>query len=141
MITVYKHENGSTDVVDKVDPSWLRTALDSGSGIWLWVDLAAPTPEETKILTDLFHFHELAIEDALAEIHHPKVESYGDYLYLILHAIDFRAREHAFRTQEVDFFLSPNYLVTIHSGTSRSIRSQFPRSAHTGNGKQRNASR
>jgi magnesium transporter len=121
LITVYKHENGSTDVADKVDPSWLRAALDSGSGIWLWVDLAAPTSEETRILTDVFHFHELAIEDALAEIHHPKVESYGDYLYLILHAIDFRAREHAFRTQEVDFFLGLNYLVTIHNGTSRSI--------------------
>jgi magnesium transporter len=63
----------------------------------------------------------LAIEDAVAEIHHPKVESYGNYLYLILHGIDFRAREHAFRTQEVDFFLGPQYLVTYHSGMSRSI--------------------
>ena len=73
------------------------------------------------MLTDVFHFHELAVEDALAEIHHPKVESYGDYLYLILHGIDFKAREHAFRTQEVDFFLGAQYLVTFHNGTSRSI--------------------
>ena len=49
-----------------------------------------------------------------AEIHHPKVESYGEYLYLILHGIDFKAREHAFRTQEVDFFLGPQFLVTLH---------------------------
>ena len=73
------------------------------------------------MLIDVFHFHELAVEDALAEIHHPKVESYGDYLYLILHGIDFKAREHAFRTQEVDFFLGAQYLVTFHNGTSRSI--------------------
>ena len=82
----------------------------------MWVDLSAPTPEETKVLTDVFHFHELAIEDAFAEIHHPKVDSYGDYLYLILHGIDFKAREHAFRTQEVDFFLGAQYLVTFHNG-------------------------
>ena len=82
---------------------------------------ARPPPEEARLLTDVFHFHELAIEDALAEIHHPKVESYGDYLYLILHGIDFKAREHAFRTQEVDFFLGAQYLVTFHNGTSRSI--------------------
>jgi magnesium transporter len=121
LITVYKHENGSTEIINQVDPSFLAAALRPGSGIWLWVDLAGPTAAEAQILTDVFHFHELAIEDALAEIHNPKVESYGTFLYLILHAIDFRAREHAFRTQEVDFFLGENYLVTMHAGTSRSI--------------------
>jgi magnesium transporter len=117
LITVYKHERGSTQTVDRVAPSWLA----ADSGVWVWVDLSAPTPDEAKVLTDVFHFHELAVEDALAEIHHPKVESYGDYLYLILHGIDFKAKEHAFRTQEIDFFLGPRYLVTFHNGTSRSI--------------------
>jgi magnesium transporter len=117
LIKIYKHEGGSTKVVDRVDPAWLTPE----SGVSVWVDLSAPTPDESRILTDVFHFHELAIEDALAEIHQPKVESYGSYIYLILHAIDFRAKEHAFRTQEVDFFLGSNYLVTMHNGTSRSI--------------------
>jgi hypothetical protein len=31
---------------------------------------------------DTFRFHELAIEDALAEIHHPKIEAYNGLLYL-----------------------------------------------------------
>jgi magnesium transporter len=118
LITIYKHERGSTQIVDRVDPSW----LEPESGIWVWVDLSAPTPDEAKVLTDVFHFHELAIEDAMAEIHNPKVESYGDYLYLILHGIDFRAKAHEFATQEVDFFLGAQYLVTFHSGTSRSIQ-------------------
>jgi magnesium transporter len=117
LITIRKHEAGSTHVVDRVDLAWLQP----GSGVWVWVDLSAATPEEARVLTDVFHFHELAVEDALAEIHHPKVEAYGDYLYLILHGIDFKAREHAFRTQEVDFFLGEQYLVTFHNGTSRSI--------------------
>jgi magnesium transporter len=117
LIKVYKHENGSTQMVERVDPSWLAP----DSGVWLWVDLAAPTPEEVRILSDVFHFHELAIEDALAEIHHPKVESYGGYLYLILHAIDFRAKEHSFLTQEIDFFLGTQYLLSMHNGTSRSM--------------------
>jgi magnesium transporter len=61
------------------------------------------------------------VEDALATSNLPKVESYGDYLYLILHRIDFHAPEHCFRTYDVDFFLGRNYLVTIHSGESRSF--------------------
>ena len=121
MITLYKHEHGSTHKLDGVDPSLIKAALEPHSGVWIWVDLSAPTPDETKVLTEVFHFHELAVEDALAEIHHPKVESYGDYLYLILHAIDFKAHRHQFATQEVDFFLGPHYLVTYHGGSSRSI--------------------
>jgi magnesium transporter len=117
LITIYKHEDGSTQCVDRVDPAWLR----SGSGVWVWVDLDRPTPEEARVLSDVFHFHELAIEDALSELHHPKVESYGDYLYLILHGIDFSAAEHCFKTQDIDFFLGPQYLVTVHPGVSRSI--------------------
>lgn len=117
MIRIYKHERGSTQGVDAVDPAWLR----SGSGVWVWVDMDKPTSEESRILTDVFHFHELSVEDALAESHHPKIESYGDYLYLILHGINFKAREHLFQTHDVDFFLGAQYLVTVHPGVSRSI--------------------
>jgi magnesium transporter len=117
LITIYKHENGKTTLVEAVEPAWLQP----DSHVWVWADIDQPTPAEARILTDIFHFHDLAVEDALAEIHHPKIESYGDYLYLILHGIDFRAREHEFRTQDVDFFLGERYLVTVHPGVSRSI--------------------
>src|SRR4051812_23976351 len=80
-----------------------------------------PTPQESRLLSDLFHIHPLAIEDALDAIHHPKIESYGDYLYLILHGIDFQARHHVFKTKDVDFFLAPQFLITIYHGGSRSI--------------------
>lgn len=117
MITVYVHRDGSTQCVDTLDPSWLQP----DSAVRFWVDLSDPTPEEGRILIDRFHFHELAVEDAISEIHHPKVESYGDYLYLILHGIDFQARQHRFLTQDVDFFLGPHYLVTVRKRASRSL--------------------
>ncbi len=117
MIRVYAHTGNATRAVDRVDPAW----LEPGSGAILWVDLMNPSAEEGKVLSDVFHFHDLAVEDALGTTHFPKVESYGDYLYVILHRIDFKAPEHCFRTYDVDFFLGSNYLVTIHSGDSRSI--------------------
>ena len=117
MISIYVHENGVTRCEDRVDPAWLVP----GSTATLWVDLAAPTADEGRILTDVFHFHPLAVEDALSEIHHPKIETYDRYLYLILHGIDFKEEEHWFATRDVDFFLGPNYLVTVHGGESRSI--------------------
>ena len=118
MITIYRHAAGETVCVEQVDPRW----LDPSGGVSVWVDLLNPTKEETRILIDVFKFHELSVEDAVSEIHHPKIEAYPDYLYLILHGIDFRAREHVFRTIDVDFFVGQNYLVTVHSGESRSIQ-------------------
>lgn len=117
MLTIYRNHAGTTECVDYVDRAWLRP----GSGVWVWVDLSAPTPEELRILSDVFGFHELAIEDAKTEIHHPKVESYGEYLYIILHGINFQESEHCFSTQDVDFFLGEQFLVTVHPGISRSL--------------------
>ncbi len=118
MISVYVHENGDTRCAERVEPQW----LDPSSRVNLWVDLTAPTPDESRrILVDTFHFHPLAVEDAMSEIHHPKVEAYDDYLYLILHGIAFKQREHRFATRDVDFFVGRNYLVTVHDGHSRSI--------------------
>ena len=117
MIKVYVHEGGSTRCTESVDPAWLAPE----SQVLFWVDLEEPAPEQARILTDMFRFHELSVEDALAEIHQPKIESYGGYLYLVLHGIDFRARQHRFRTKDIDFFLSPRYLVTVRHGLSRSV--------------------
>ena len=111
------HQGGSTHAVEAVDPAWLSPE----SRVVFWVDLEEPTPEEARILTDVFRFHELSVEDALAEIHQPKIESYGEYLYLVLHGIDFRARQHRFKTKDIDFFLHARYLVTIRHGLSRSV--------------------
>ena len=117
MLTIYVHQHGETKCADEINPAWLAPKSD----VTLWVDLAAPTPEEGRLLADVFHFHPLAVEDALSAIHHPKIESYEGYLYLILHGIDFQVEEHWFATRDVDFFLGRNYLVTVHDGHTRSV--------------------
>jgi magnesium transporter len=119
LITVFVHANGRTQVADALDPAWLRP----GSEVAVWVDMVAPTPDEARLLAQDFKFHELAVEDALSASHHPKIEAYERYLYLILHGIDFQKSEHCFATHDTDFFLGPTYLVTVHDGGRRSIES------------------
>ena len=117
MVSIYVHLHGETKSALSVDPAW----LEADSGAVVWVDLAAATVDEGRILSDLFRFHPLSVEDALSKIHHPKIEQYPGYLYLILHGIDHRQGERGFATRDVDFFLGRNYLVTVHDGFSRSI--------------------
>jgi magnesium transporter len=126
---IFVHVGGVTRAVDAIEPDW----LDHETRAHVWVDLGSPTSEEARLLTDVFRFHELAVEDALAEIHSPKVEAYPGFLYIVLHGIDFESAQHCFATHEVDFFVGSNFLVTVHDSTSRSIerwRALCPRNPH-----------
>ncbi len=117
MIKYQVHQAGTTREADGVDPAWLVP----DSGVTVWADVREPTPEDAEVLRTVFGFHPLSIEDALQQSHFPKVESYGSYLYVILHGIDFKQSEHAFVTLDVDFFLGRTYLVTVHDGGRRSV--------------------
>ncbi len=120
MITVLVHRAGVTERAETVDPAWLQP----GAPEVFWVDLESPDESHRRLLAETFRFHELAIEDALAEAHHPKVESYGEVLYLILHGIAAGNKHEGFVTHDVDFFLGRNFLVTVHKAGSRSIASE-----------------
>jgi magnesium transporter len=118
LIAVYVHEGGTTREVDRVEPGW----LDPSSPVKLWVDLPEPSDSDFALLNDIFHFHPLSIEDARSALQFPKAEQYPQYLYLVLHGIDSKEGSRSFSTRDIDFFLGRNFLVTVHDGTSRSIK-------------------
>jgi len=117
LIRYFVHRDGRTELFDRLEPAW----LSSDSGAVVWADVAEPTEADGEVLREGFGLHQLAVEAAFQRETHPKVESYGRYLYIVLHGINFQAAEHNFETHETDFFLAPNFLVTIHDGQRRSI--------------------
>jgi magnesium transporter len=117
LIRYFVHREGRTSAVEALDPAWLLP----GSGAYVWADLTEPTEADGRVLREVFGVHELAVEDALGETHHPKVETYDGLLYVVLHGINFHASEHAFDTHDTDFFVSARFLVTVHDGRRRSI--------------------
>ena len=121
MIRYFVHRGGRTELVDRLDASFAKASEDRPGEVVVWADVAEPTEADGATLRDQFGLHELPVEAALQREAHPKVESYGRYLYIVLHGINFQAAEHTFETHETDFFLAPNFLVTIHDGQRRSI--------------------
>jgi len=98
-------------------------------GLVLWVNLSNPTPEETKaILEGVFQFHPLAIEDCVAPSSLPKVEDYEEYLFLVMHAVDFN-RADKFTTTELNLFLGREFLVTFHPAPLKSVAAVLERCA------------
>jgi magnesium transporter len=113
----FVHRDGRTAQTDAIDGAWLRP----DSGVVVWADIRQPTADDALVLREVFELHPLAIEDALESIQHPKLETFGATLYVVLHGIDFKQEEHAFETLDVDFFVARSFLVTVHDGRRRSI--------------------
>jgi magnesium transporter len=111
--TLYRSSDGQTQTGLETDA--IRTALADTGGL-LWIDLAAEPAENCRALfRDPFDFHPLAIDDALEETHVPKVDDWGRYLTVTLHAVKFDpGGEEPIDTLELDVFMGSNYLVTFH---------------------------
>jgi magnesium transporter len=120
MHIVLLHRHGETVRVDAVDPAWLTDAAEE----IVWADIENPDEPDRQLLSEVFRVHELAIEDAISEIHHPKIERYDNLLYLILHGVASEAGSPGFVTQDVDFLLGRNFIVTVHQARSRSIETE-----------------
>ena len=112
--------------------TFLMPTLLADTNLFLWVDLEKTSAEEAKfILENIFHFHPLSVEDCLAVTSAPKVEEYvpkeGDkftnYLFMVIHAVDYSRKDGVFATSELDFFLGRNFLVTYHEVPLRAITS------------------
>src|SRR5262249_9569540 len=94
-----------------------RTALQDQTGV-LWVAFnVEPVATVEPPLRDTFGFHALAIDDALSEIHVPKIDDWRDYIFTVVHGVMFDSKSLELTTRELDIFLGRNYLVTHHPQT------------------------
>ena len=109
---------------------FLMPTLLTDTNLFLWVDLEAPSQEESRyVLEEVFHFHPLSIEDCETANMAPKVEEFmpkgedkfASYLFMVIHAVDYSRKDGVFATSELDFFLGKNFLVTYHNNPLRSV--------------------
>lgn len=97
---------------------------------FFWLDLEAPTPDEAELLSSYFQFHRLEIEDALEEVHHPKLEEDKDHLFVILHAAPSLEDGEADASTELDIFIGAGWLVTHHASAMPAIQQTLKSCPH-----------
>ena len=119
--SLYRARDGS--VRTDLSPQEFGAALQDPGGL-LWVDLVdEPLDRCETLLEEIFGFHPLAIEDALQQSHVPKVDDWGEYLYIVLHAValnqtggsELDVVQHELDTLELDVFAGRQYLVTYRT--------------------------
>jgi magnesium transporter len=96
--------------LDRIDHEEIADLLKRDE--YFWLDLTGSGEGEVKELEDLFSFHPLALEDTLKRNQRPKLEDFGQYMFLVYYGAGTGAE--AVELQEVHAFLSGSYIVTVH---------------------------
>ncbi|MDD5254914.1 MAG: magnesium/cobalt transporter CorA [Candidatus Omnitrophica bacterium] len=98
----------------KLSPDEMRGALKDPSCV-LWIDFSIIDDEDIDILTEIFNLHPLTIEDFIMPNARPKIENFKDYAFLIMFSMERLEQERTrIRTDERDFCLGANFLITSH---------------------------
>ncbi len=101
----------------------VRAAFESKKGL-LWVDVEGTTEGDIDFLARAFGFHHLALEDCLStQIHAPKIDDFGDHLFIIVHGIDYTSVSKVVETTELFVFLGPHFVVSGHHVPLHSVQS------------------
>jgi magnesium transporter len=90
----------------------LRQCPDQGRS-FCWIGLLRPTPEEIEAVAQEFSLHGLAVEDTISAHQRPKVERYGDVLFVVLRPARYVDPVEVVEIGEVHLFLGPDFVITV----------------------------
>jgi len=89
-------------------------------GAFIWVALKDADAAELAEMQDEFGLHELAVEDAQHGNQRPKIEEYGDSLFVVLHTVEVAGEE--LHPGEVDVFVGRNYVLSARRKSERGFQ-------------------
>lgn len=102
----------SQDGIERFEPDDLKALLERDGG-FVWADIPVCDEQAAGVLRDVFGFHPLAVQDCLTRSHVPKLRTYPDHLFLIVHAPLLGDAGHV-HLLELDAFIGFRFIVTTH---------------------------
>ncbi|MGA7948564.1 MAG: magnesium and cobalt transport protein CorA [Thiobacillaceae bacterium] len=109
---------------------------------FIWIELKDPDPRLLGELGEELGLHELAVEDALTTHQRPKLEEYGDYLFIsarTAHVLDNHIQPPQIQLGESHFFAGRQYVTAIRHGHALSFAKVRDRLTARRNGKRQEA--
>src|ERR671916_445146 len=91
-------------------------------GAFTWIGLYEPTEEEFDSIRREFDLHELAVEDAIHAHQRPKLEVYGDTVFIVLKTARYVDESEVVRLGEILLFVGRDFIVTVRHGEASALR-------------------
>jgi magnesium transporter len=86
-----------------------------------WIGLYEPTEEEFESIATEFQLHELAVEDAIHAHERPKLEIYGDMVFIVLKTARYVDSKEVVRLGEILVFLGHDFIITVRHGEASEL--------------------
>jgi magnesium transporter len=90
-------------------------------GAFTWIGLYEPTEEEFDSIRREFDLHELAVEDAIHAHQRPKIEQYGDMVFVVLKTARYVDPTEVITLGEILIFLGNDYIITVRHGEASDL--------------------
>ena len=97
-------------------------AKATGADDFVWVGLHNPDSDELEAVADLYDLHELAVEDAISAHQRPKVERYGESLFIVLKTLWYVDEQDAVETGEISMFVGHKFVITVRHGSGGGLK-------------------
>ncbi len=81
-----------------------------------WIDLQNPDRDYVEDLAKKYHFNALNIEDCMTKFELPKLDSYDDHFFVILHFPPISPKVGIAKNSQLSIFFGRDFLVTVHQG-------------------------
>jgi magnesium transporter len=92
-----------------------------------WIHIEEPRQVDREWLEQHFNFHPLDFEDVYSRNQRPKLDSYDDYIFIVLHFPIFEKSSGRLLTAELDLFIGPDYLITLPDTPLPPLSAMFDR--------------
>ena len=86
-----------------------------------WIGLYRPTEEEFASVAEEFELHELAVEDALEAHQRPKLERYGQTLFVVLRPARYLDAPEEVEFGEIHVFVGEDFVITVRHGEAPAL--------------------
>jgi magnesium transporter len=90
-------------------------------GAFTWIGLYEPTEEEFDSIRREFELHDLAVEDAIHAHQRPKIEVYGDMVFIVLKTARYVDPTEVIKLGEILIFLGHDYIITVRHGEASDL--------------------
>ena len=114
------YENGERRAGDLDVADAARAACDDTPG-FVWLGVYEPTADEFDAVRREFDLHELAVEDAVEAHQRPKLEVYGETLFVVLKTVRYVDSEEVIRSGQIMLFVNPTFIITVRHGEASDL--------------------
>ena len=117
LATCHSRKTGWIEVEDLTRLSDLRE--DVGNVLWAETDIATLSEQDIKLISEEFDLPELAVEDAVHARQRPKLEPYGEQIFVVIHQLDEIDRQ--LEATQIAAFVGERFVLVLHAGAQRSL--------------------